>query len=156
EGKIKPREEAKAIYEAARNAGRAASMLEQERPNIFTQSVANIKPGEQVKIVLSYVETLKYEAGTYEWVFPMVVGPRYIPGKQAIGQSGGGWSPDTNRVPDASRVTPPIAPPGMRAGHDITVEVSLDAGVPIDALSCATHQVTTDRPDPRHAVIKLK
>jgi Ca-activated chloride channel family protein len=155
-GKIKPREEARAIYEAARNAGRTASMLEQERPNIFSQSVANINPGEKVKIVISYVETLKYEAGSYEFVFPMVVGPRYIPGKQAIGRQGSGWSPDTKQVPDASRITPPVAIPGTRAGHDITVEVTLDAGVPIDALETKTHETLIARPDPRKAVIKLK
>ncbi|MCC6366101.1 MAG: VWA domain-containing protein [Bryobacterales bacterium] len=155
-GKIKPREEARAIYDAARNSGRTASLLEQERPNIFTQSVANIRPGEKVKIVISYVETLKYEAGTYEFVFPMVVGPRYIPGRQAIGRQGGGWSPDTNRVPDASRITPPVTPPGTRAGHDITVEVSLDAGVPIDGLKCTSHEVAAERPDSRHAVVRLK
>ncbi len=155
-GKIKTREEARAIYDAARHAGRTASLLEQERPNIFTQSVANIRPGEKVKIVISYVETLQYEAGSYEFVFPMVVGPRYIPGKQAAGRQGGGWSPDTNRVPDASRITPPVAIPGTRAGHDITVEVSLDAGVPIDALETKSHETVIARPDPRKAVIKLK
>ncbi|MCZ2151749.1 MAG: VIT and VWA domain-containing protein [Bryobacterales bacterium] len=155
-GRIKPREEARAIYDAARNSGRTASLLEQERPNIFTQSVANIRPGEKVKIVISYVETLKYEAGTYEFVFPMVVGPRYIPGRQAIGRQGGGWSPDTNRVPDASRITPPVTPPGTRAGHDITVEVALDAGVPIDGLKCTSHEVAAERPDARHAVVRLK
>ncbi|MBI3679277.1 MAG: VWA domain-containing protein [Acidobacteria bacterium] len=155
-GRIKPREEARAIYDAARNAGKTASLLEQDRPNIFTQSVANIRPGEKVKITISYIETLKYEAGTYEFAFPMVVGPRYIPGKQAIGRQGGGWSPDTNRVPDGSRITPQVTPPGTRAGHDITVEVSLDAGVPIDLLACTSHEVLTERPDPRRAVIKLK
>src|SRR2546421_4034384 len=45
------------------------SLLEQERPNIFTQSVANILPGEQIKITISYVETLKYEDGSYEFVY---------------------------------------------------------------------------------------
>ena len=79
-GKIKRREEARAIYDAARAAGHVAGLLDQERPNIFTQSVANIMPGESVKITISYVETLKYEDGAYEFVFPMVVGPRYMPG----------------------------------------------------------------------------
>src|SRR5437868_8420667 len=65
-GKIKLREEARAIYEAARSAGHVAGLLDQERPNIFTQSVANIMPGEKVTITISYVETLKYEAGAYE------------------------------------------------------------------------------------------
>lgn len=139
-GKIKPREEAKAIYDAARQAGRTASLLEQERPNIFTQSVANIRPGEKVKITISYVETLRYEAGTYEFVFPMVVGPRYIP----------------RNLTDASRITPPVTPQGTRAGHDITVEVALDAGVPIDVLQCTSHEVVSARPDARRATVKLK
>jgi Ca-activated chloride channel family protein len=79
-GKILPRDEAQAVYEAAKAGGQVASLLDQQRPNIFTQSVANILPGEQVKITISYVETLSYVNGSYEFVFPMVVGPRYVPG----------------------------------------------------------------------------
>src|SRR6185369_4985787 len=79
-GKIKRRDEARAVYEAARANGQVASLLDQERPNIFTQSVANIMPGEKVKITISYIDMLRYDDGTYEFVFPMVVGPRYIPG----------------------------------------------------------------------------
>src|SRR5262245_55591631 len=102
-GKIKRREEAQAIYEAAREAGHTASLLDQERPNIFTQSVANIAPGAEVKITISYVEFLKYEDGTYEFVFPMVVGPRYIPGQpiaERPSRRGRGFAPDTSQVPD--------------------------------------------------------
>src|SRR3981189_2432070 len=102
-GKILRREEAQAVYEAGKSGGQVASLLDQERPNIFTQSVANILPGAQVKITISYVETLKYEDGSYEFVFPMVVGPRYVPGV-ATGQKGNGFAPDTTQVPDASRV----------------------------------------------------
>ncbi len=154
-GKILRREEAQAVYEAAKNNGQTASLLEQERPNIFTQSVANILPGEQIKITISYVETLKYEEGSYEFVFPMVVGPRYVPGN-ATGAQGGGFAPDTDRVPDASRITPQPAPAGMRAGHDISLEVALDAGVPIDALSSKTHEVIVERADDRRAHVILK
>ncbi|HXG65718.1 MAG TPA: VIT and VWA domain-containing protein, partial [Blastocatellia bacterium] len=154
-GKIKRREEARAVYEAARSAGHVASLLDQERPNIFTQSVANIMPGEQVKITISYVEMLKYEDGAYEFVFPMVVGPRYIPGAPT-GRQGGGWSPDTNRVPDASRITPPVAPKGTRAGHDIAIEVALDAGVPIDGLKSILHEVDVTRPTNHSAIVSLK
>jgi len=142
-GKIKRREEAQAIYEAARAAGRVAGLLDQERPNIFTQSVANIEPGARVKITIRYVETMKYEAGAYEFVYPMVVGPRYIPGK-ARGRQGGGWAPDTDQVPDGSRVTPPVAPPGERAGHDISIEVALDAGLPVESLLSPTHDISID------------
>ncbi len=154
-GKIAKREEAKRIYEDARRNGNVASLLDQERPNIFTQSVTNIMPGEKIKIVISYVETLKYEDGNYEFVFPMVVGPRYIPGN-AISKSGGGWANDTDRVPDASRITPNVAKPGTRAGHDISVEVSLDAGVAIDALISKTHEVEINRNGNTKAVVRLK
>jgi Ca-activated chloride channel family protein len=154
-GKILRREEAQAVYEAAKSNGQTASLLDQERPNIFTQSVANILPGEQIKITISYVETLKYEAGSYEFVFPMVVGPRYVPGA-AIGAQGNGFAPDTNRVPDASRITPQPVPEGMRVGHDISLEVTLDAGVPIDALSSKTHDVNVERPDDHRARVSLK
>src|SRR2546426_8357682 len=95
-GKIKRREEARAIYEAARDKGYAAALLDQERPNIFTQAVANIRPGEKVTVTLRYVETLKYEEGAYEFVFPMVVAPRYIPGRP-IGKQVGGCAPDSTR-----------------------------------------------------------
>lgn len=154
-GKILRREEAEAVYEAAKNRGQTASLLNQERPNIFTQSVANILPGEQIKITITYVETLKYEEGSYEFVFPMVVGPRYIPGN-ATGAEGNGFAPDTDSVPDGSKITPAPAPPGMRAGHDISLDVTLDAGLPIDALNSKTHDVTVERPNDRSARITLK
>jgi len=154
-GRIKRREEARAIYEAARDAGFAASLLDQERPNIFTQSVANIRPGQKVKVIISYVEKLKYEDGDYAFTFPMVVGPRYIPGT-ARGRAGGGWAPDTDRVPDASRVTPPVTPEGTRAGHDISLEVALDAGVPIENLRSTSHDVNVERSTDRKAMVHLK
>jgi Ca-activated chloride channel family protein len=154
-GKILRREEAEAVYEAAKSNGQTASLLNQERPNIFTQSVANILPGEQIKITISYVETLKYEAGSYEFVFPMVVGPRYVPGA-ATGAQGNGFAPDTDRVPDASRITPQPVPEGMRVGHDISLDVTLDAGVPIDLISSNTHDVNLERPDDRRARVSLK
>jgi Ca-activated chloride channel family protein len=154
-GRILRREEAQATYEAARNAGQVASLLDQERPNIFIQSVANIMPGEKVTVQISYVETLKYEDGSYEFVFPMVVGPRYVPGTPT-GKSGGGRLPDTDRVPDASRITPQVAPEGMRAGHDISIDVKMDAGVPLDGLASKTHEVDIERPGVSSAHVSLK
>ncbi len=154
-GKIKRREEAHAIYEQAKARGHLASLLDQERPNIFVQSVANIPAGAAVKVVISYVETLKYEEGAYEFSFPMVVGPRYIPGSP-VGRSGGGWAPDTDQVPDASRITPPVARPGTRAGHDISLRVSLDAGVPVDRIASKTHEVDVQRRGRSGAEIRLR
>src|SRR6266849_1924360 len=143
-GKIKRREEARAIYNAARDKGYAAALLDQERPNIFRQAVANIRPGEKVTVTLRYVETLKYEDGAYEFVFPMVVAPRYIPGRPT-GKQGGG-----------ARITPPVTPPGPRAGHDISVEVTLDAGVPINFLRSVTHDIDIERPTPHTARLHLR
>src|SRR5919206_30987 len=105
-GRILAREEARVIYEAAKSNGQVAGLLDQERPNIFTQSVANILPGEQVKITISYVETLNYVNGAYEFVFPMVVGPRYV----------------SRNVADGLRVTRKVLPSGTRSGHDVSLE----------------------------------
>jgi Ca-activated chloride channel family protein len=154
-GLIKKREDARAIYEHARSTGHLAALLDQERPNIFTQAVANIMPGEQVSVTISYLQVLQYEAGSYEFVFPMVVGPRYIPG-QPVGQQGGGWPPDTRKVPDASRITPPVARPGTRAGHDISLELSIDAGVPIQKLHSKSHEIDLDQPAGNTATVKLR
>jgi Ca-activated chloride channel homolog len=154
-GKILRREEAQAVYDAAKSGGQVASLLNQERPNIFTQSVANILPGEKVKITISYVETLKYEAGSYEFSFPMVVGPRYMPGA-ATSQQASGTSPDTTQVPDASRISPQLAPEGMRAGHDISLDISLDAGLPIDVIKGTSHEVELERLTAHSAHMRLK
>jgi Ca-activated chloride channel homolog len=155
-GKILPREEAQKVYEEAKSGGQVASLLDQERPNIFTQSVANILPGAQVKITISYVETLSYVNGAYEFVFPMVVGPRYIPGAAKQESSGQGVAPDTNQVPDASRITPRPAPAGVRSGHDISLEVALDAGLIIDNIDSKTHPTDIQRPDAHSARLRLK
>jgi len=154
-GLIKRREEARAMYEHAKNTGHVAALLDQQRPNIFTQSVANIVPGAQVTVTISYAETLRYAEGSYEFMFPMVVGPRYIPG-QAVGQQAGGWAPDTTKVPDASRITPWVAAKGTRAGHDISLEVALDAGVPIQELHSKSHLVDVDRQSASRATVRLR
>lgn len=161
-GLIKRREEAQRIYQAARDAGQAASLLDQERPNIFTQSVANIMPGDRIEIEISYVEYLKYEDGEYEFSFPMVVGPRYIPGtppgnaELQPGNPKRGWARPTDQVPDADRITPPVTPEGTRAGHDIALSVHIDAGLPIQDIQSALHEVDTERPSENQAVVRLK
>ena len=155
-GKILPREEAQAVYDAAKASGKVASLLDQERPNIFTQSVANILPGEQIKITISYVETLKYVEGAYEFVFPMVVGPRYVPGAPNGRKQGNGFAADTDRVPDASRITPDAPPPAMRSGHDISLDVTLDAGLIVDTIDSKTHDVEIQRTDSHSARLHLR
>ncbi len=164
QGIIKRREEARRIYEAALAQGQTAALLEQERPNIFTQSVGNIAPGQEVKIEISYVDVLRYDMGSYEFAFPMVVGPRYIPGApvsspqpQPEELQGKVSSPvaDTTRVPDASRISPPVLKPGVRNGHDIKLTVSLDAGVPVQNLAIPNHQSEVKRDGESRAQITL-
>ncbi|MFO0873528.1 MAG: VIT and VWA domain-containing protein [Phycisphaerales bacterium] len=265
-GEVKERERARQIYEQARESGYVASLLEQERPNIFTQSVANIEPGATVQVEIAYVEMLQSRDGEFSFDFPMVVGPRYIPGyrqpqfngqpdalpgelppgfaprrglvllgpaaisvtgpgdakdasptaamvdamlrgakpiaapgqawwesarnekivrttqftatyvdgakelgelysdrtgqingrwffvpsrirdgKPGGGDGGTGFSPDTNLVPDASRITPmPVRPPN-RAGHDISLTVTIDTGgAPITQITSDLHEVVRD------------
>jgi Ca-activated chloride channel family protein len=157
-GLVRPREEAERIYAQARAQGYTASLLTQERTNIFTQSVANIEPGGEVKIRITYFEKLAYEHKQYEYMFPMVVGPRYIPGQtQGAGDAaapgapaaaaptgGGGTVAPTDQVPDADRITPPVLRPGERSGHDIGVTVLLDAGLEVQELTPVTHCVDVE------------
>ena len=138
-GSIKQREEAQQIYQQAKQTGRTAGLLEQERDNIFSQSLANIQPGEQIDVTIRYTNSLKFEGGNYEFVFPMVVGSRYIPGTPIDRSS------DTDQVPDASRISPPIMPSGMRSGQDIGVTVEIDAGSIVSNVSSTSHQLRIDR-----------
>jgi Ca-activated chloride channel family protein len=139
---IRERQEAKRVYEAAKSEGKRAALVEEEHPNIFTASVANIMPGDHIDVRLRYVQPLRWEAGKIRLVFPMVVGPRYIPGTTAGGHSGTGWAQDTDAVADASRITPPVRNPESRSGHDIALAVDLDSGLQAAAIHCSSHQVS--------------
>ncbi|NES96264.1 MAG: after-VIT domain-containing protein [Desertifilum sp. SIO1I2] len=138
-GSIKKREEAQALYQQAKQQGKTAGLLEQERDNIFTQSLANIQPGEQIQVIIRYSDRLKFEGENYEFIFPMVVGPRYIPGNPIDNSS------DTDIVPDASRISPPIVPPGTRSRHEISLNLTLSAGVPIAEVRSPSHRIEINR-----------
>ena len=142
---IHEREEAKRVYVAAKSQGKRAALLEEERPNIFTFSVANIMPNDHIDVRLRYVEPLRWEEGRIRLVFPMVVGPRYIPGTQAVGHAGTGWASDTNAVTDASRITPIVRNPESRPGHDISLAVDLDSGFEAASVKCVSHSVKVRR-----------
>jgi Ca-activated chloride channel family protein len=166
-GKIMRREEAQATYDAARAKGQVAALLSQQRPNIFTQAVANILPGQKINVTISYVETLKYEAGSYEWSFPMVVAPRYIPAAEPASEASPSAEGTTQQtaaagatsgepVPDAEQISPPVMPQGRRAGHDISIEVNIDAGVPLLSFQSRTHEIEALQPDTGKAIVRLK
>ena len=152
---IKERAEAKRTYDAAKTEGKRAALVEEERPNIFTASVANLMPGDHVDVQLRYVEPLKWDDGKIRLVFPMVVGPRYIPGSSAIGYQGTGWAPDTNAVPDASRNTPVVRNPESRDGHDISLQVDLDARFQTTEVQSISHAVQVSESASGHKHIEL-
>lgn len=137
-GIIRERQEAERIYQEAKAQGYVASLLTQERPNIFTQAVANIEPGKQIDISIRYFHTLSYADGWFEFVFPMVVGPRFNPrgsteGVGAVAREARGVSGQKTEVP--------YLRPNERSGHDIALTVDLDAGVRLENLLCTSHQV---------------
>ncbi|MFZ1986491.1 MAG: VIT domain-containing protein [Desulfatitalea sp.] len=156
-GVVKEKEQARKEYEQAKQEGRKAGLLEQARPDIFTQSLVNIPPKATVVANIEYVHTLKIDGASYLFSFPMVVAPRYIPGQPVSrGNVGRGWANDTDQVPDASKITPQYVPPGMRAGHDIEVTVKIDAGMPIQNITGVTHELATHKTSETTATLTLK
>jgi len=128
EGRIERRADARMIYNTARQAGQAAALLDQERPNLFTQSVANIAPGATVEIEIRYVQRVAFVDGHYEFTFPMAVGPRF-----------------TGNAPDPDRISPPILPPNVRSGQTIGLDLEIRAGSPIVASESLLHRVNESR-----------
>ncbi len=142
EGEIAEREEARQIYEQAVAEGRKAALMEQERPNLFTNSVANIGPGEVVAIQIEYQQTVRYDGGVFSLRFPMVVAPRYIPGTTAeVSYDGLGWSFDTDQVPDASRITPPVLRPEAGPVNPVELVVELAPGFPLAWVESPSHAI---------------
>jgi Ca-activated chloride channel family protein len=139
EGEIREKEQAKKEYEQAREQGKKASLVEQQRANLFTTSVANIAPGELVVVEIEYLEDMRYEDGTFSIRFPMTLTPRFIPGSALPDRKGSGWSADTTRVPDASLITPPMITASR--GHRLALRASVDAGVPLEVIASRYHPV---------------
>lgn len=156
EGQIKEKAEAKKVYEQAKQEGKRASLVEQERPNIFTTSVANIGPGERITVEIEYQETIRYDQGAFSLRFPMVVGPRYIPGTPVVMEDqppGNGWSLDTDRVPDASRITPPVSHPSNGPINPVSLSIDLAPGFPLGAIESPFHRILTlAEPDGRRHI----
>jgi len=157
EGQIREREQAKAEYQQAKSEGKKASLVEQERPNLFTTSVANLGPGETLVVEIEFQQTLSFDEGEVRLRLPLVVGPRYIPGQATDEKPFGlGWALDTDLVPDASRVTPPLVKAGAPLRNPVSIEVELDPGFPLQSLVSRYHAVVSQpMPDGRYHV-KLK
>jgi Ca-activated chloride channel family protein len=151
EGQIKEKQDARQTYEAAKADGRKATLVEQERPNLFTTNVAHIGPDEEIVVAIEYQQTLHYDAGSFALRFPLAITPRYIPGTAIAadvdtepGMRGIGFAPPTDAVPDADRITPPVVAPGAGAVNPVSISVNLNAGFPLAQLTSPYHAVRID------------
>ncbi|PZS30625.1 MAG: trypsin [Pseudonocardiales bacterium] len=140
---LQERAKARQAYDEAIASGRRASIAEEERPDVFTMRVGNIAPGERVEVSLTVIGPLPFEDGEASFRFPLVVAPRYIPGRPLLGgQAGDGYAPDTDSTPDASRITPPVLLPGFPNPVDLSIEVTIDpAGLPLGDVRSSLHTV---------------
>jgi Ca-activated chloride channel family protein len=160
-GDIKERQQARAIYEQARRNGQKAALTEQERPNIFTNSVANIGPGETVLVQIEYQEPVHQSGNEYSLRVPLVVGPRYNPAPivQSVDfrKDGSGWgSANSDPVPDRDRISPPVLDPANNAPINPTsITVHLKAGFALGEVKSQHHIVKIESPDNATRVVTL-
>lgn len=150
EAEIREKEQARKAYEQAKQAGKKTSLVEQQRANLFTTSVANIAPGETVIVEIEYLEDLRFDDGTFSLRFPMTLTPRYIPGQASSDRQGSGWSPDTSRVDDASLITPPMV--SASRNLKISLRASVDAGMPLEIIASRYHPVSVAEANGRYTV----
>jgi Ca-activated chloride channel family protein len=145
EGLLEERGQARRDYDAAIAAGRRAAIAEEDRPDVFTMRVGNILPGERVTVRLTLDQPLPFEDQAATFRFPLVVAPRYIPGTPlGDAPAGAGVAPDTDAVPDASRISPPVLLPGFPNPVRLSLSVDVDpAGLPLAEIRSALHVVAT-------------
>ena len=156
EGVLEERGRAREHYDRAIAEGRRAAIAEEDRPGVFNLRVGNLMPGERATVELTLCGILPYSDGEATFRFPLVVAPRYIPGVPLPGPSvGDGTAVDTNAVPDASRISPPVLLPGFRNPVHLSLEVEIhDGGADVEAVRCSLHAV---REEPRdgYGLIRL-
>ncbi len=149
---IKEKQAARAIYEKARTEGKKASLVEQQRPNVFTNAVANIGPHEKIVVQIEYQQSVRLADGRFSLRVPLVVAPRYSPQdaspitQQADLKAGWGQSKQrpSREVSDKSISTPLMAPGGDRT-NPVTLKVNLNAGFPLDDVQSLYHAVKIDK-----------
>ena len=147
--KIQEKQQAKQTYETAKKAGKTASLLEQHRPNVFQMSVANILPGDNIRVELKYTELLAPTSGVYEFVYPTVVGPRYSNQAAATAPESEQWVANPY-IPEKSAKELTEEPPYL---FDITTHLS--TGIPLQMVNCSSHDVKIDYQNPSAAAISL-
>jgi Ca-activated chloride channel family protein len=158
-GEIKERQEAKKIYEQAKAEGKKTALIEQERPNLFTNSVANIGPRETIVVQLEYQQSVPQSGNEFSLRVPLVVAPRYNPKPivQTVDFGGnGGWGQVSDPVQDRDRITPPVLDPRDNAPvNPVTLAVRLQAGFPLGEVKSHHHAVKTDAVSEDMQVIRI-
>ena len=160
EGQIKEKQEARQIYEEARADGRRASLVEQQRPNVFTNSVANIGPQETIVVQIEYQQTVRQDGDAFSLRFPMVVAPRYVP-KSATPQlvdfkpGEGGWGEILPPREPLDLEQPPVLHPDMGQINPVSLAISLDAGFALGTVESAHHEISLTRDGTRKATLTL-
>jgi len=141
--RIREREQARREFERAKREKKTASLLEQERPNVFRMSLSNVLPGDRIEVELRYSEVLAPEAGIYEFVYPTVVGPRYSSSPAATAPESERW------------VASPYTEEGVEPTYTLDLAARVAAGVPIDALDSPSHRIQARWQDPRRVLVDL-
>ncbi|UTA49087.1 marine proteobacterial sortase target protein [Simiduia sp. 21SJ11W-1] len=179
--RIRERQQARKIYQQAKAAGKSAALTEQQRPNLFTQNIANIGPGETVSIELHITQPVEYRDGLFHWRLPMTLTPRYIPGAPlraaAIGEANQenpqapaagvaalglnnteldftnfGWALPTQAVPDAPLISPKYHPAATANTNPMRLRIALTAGLPLARIDASYHDINLVKQGPTHHV----
>ncbi len=137
--RIKEREKAKEEYETAKKKGKSASLLEEQRPNVFSMKMANLMPKEEIEIELRYTELLIPTKGVYELVYPTVVGPRYASKNNA----------------EAAQVKSPYMKEGRKPTSTLHISTRVSAGLPIQNLKSTSHNISPKWINPGVAELSL-
>jgi Ca-activated chloride channel family protein len=159
EGEIKAREEARKVYEEAKAAGKKTALLEQQRPNIFTNQVSNIGPGETIVVQIEYQSSVHQSGGEFSLRFPMVVAPRYTPDPivQTVDLDPASGYAVNDPVPDRDKIAAPVLDPaGSAKINPVTLTVNLNAGFPIGTVTSPFHQTDIQTVDDMARKISLK
>jgi len=145
EGEIQEKQQARKTYERARASGKGASLVDQQRANIFTTAVANIPPQDTVQVEIEYQQRLRWLDGEFSLRFPMVVGPRYIPGTPLLTESGAfvgaGWSQNTDQVRDASSITPPVIEGADDDFNPVAIVAELNTAFKLEDIASPYHPI---------------
>ncbi|MBY4606113.1 marine proteobacterial sortase target protein [Rhizobium sp. 9T] len=160
EGQIKPRQEAREIYEQAKAEGKKTALLEQQRPNIFTNQVANIGPGEEIVVQIEYQQTVRQSGGEFSLRFPMVAAPRYNPAPivQTVEfNNGAGFATPRDPVENREKIEAPVLDPRENAKiNPVSLTVDLKAGFPLGDVKSSFHGIDIGQAGDQARTISLK